>query len=524
MATTQTPPAAERTGRFHRDRSADVVIVGAGFSGLAVAYRLKEAGFEDFVILERGDDVGGTWHYNTYPGCQCDVPSHLYSFSFAPNPEWSRTYSEQAEIKRYIRDTAERAGLVPHIRLGCEVTGAAWDDEACRWRVETTDGEYTGRVLVSGHGGLSEPALPDVPGLDGFEGTWFHSAQWNHHHDVRGERIAVVGTGASAIQIVPRLQPIVESLHLFQRTPAWVTPHRDRPITEAERTLYRRVPAAQKAVRSAVYWTRELLVPGLAFHPPLQKPIQKLALQHLKAQVRDPELREKLTPDFTIGCKRILPSNHFYPALTEPNAEVIASGVAEVRPRSIVAQDGTEREVDTIVFGTGFRVTDIPMAGMIRGRDGRSLDEHWQGSPRAYRGTTVPGFPNLFLMVGPNTGLGHTSIVHMAESQTAYVVDALRLMRERGVESVEPKPAAQQAWIDDVDAKLERSVWNTGGCASWYLDRTGRNSTLWPDFTWKYRLLMRRFDASSYVARAASSDGGTTAAPTAPAAAPRVPA
>jgi cation diffusion facilitator CzcD-associated flavoprotein CzcO len=476
----------------------DVVIIGSGFSGIGMGIRLKQAGVDDFVILERGDDVGGTWHFNTYPGCACDVPSHLYSFSFAPNPAWSQTYSPQPEIDRYLKRCAEVFGIRPHVRLDTEVTDAAYDEENERWTVETSNGTFTGRVLVAAQGGLAEPSIPEIPGIDSFEGTTFHSARWDHDYDLRGKRVAAVGTGASAIQFVPAIQGVVDHLHVVQRTPPWIMPHPNRPTTRFERQLYARVPAAQKLVRGATYAGRELFVLGFAKEPRAMKVAEAIARKHMRDQLTDPELVEKVTPDYTIGCKRILPSNKWYPALSKPNVDVLTGGVAEIRPRSLVAGDGTEVEVDAIIFGTGFQVADMPVGKFVRGRGGRTLDDVWQGSPKAYLGTTVAGFPNLFLMTGPNTGLGHSSMVYMIESQIAHVVSALQAMRAAGAATLEVRPEVQDAYNADIDGKMDKTVWSTG-CASWYLDATGRNATLWPDWTWAFRRRVARFDESDYV-------------------------
>jgi cation diffusion facilitator CzcD-associated flavoprotein CzcO len=325
------------------DTHVDVAILGSGFSGLGMAIRLKQSGFEDFVVLERGDEVGGTWHYNTYPGCACDVPSHLYSFSFAPNPEWSHTYSPQPEIRDYLRRCADDFGVRPHIRLGHEVTAAEWDDDERRWHVATSQGDFTARVLVSGLGPLTEPKIPEIPGLETFEGETFHSARWNHDYDLDGKRVASIGTGASAIQYVPAIQPQVRQLHVFQRTPPWIAPHGNRPITGLERRLYRALPAAQRAVRGGVYAARELLVLGFVKNPRLMKVVERVAERHMRRFISDPELIRKVTPDYTIGCKRILPSNKWYGALTKPNVELVTEGVKAVRPKSIVSADGVER-------------------------------------------------------------------------------------------------------------------------------------------------------------------------------------
>lgn len=476
-----------------------VAIVGAGFGGLGMAIKLDQAGIDDFVVLERDGDVGGTWWANTYPGCQCDIPSHLYSYSFAPNPDWSRTYAPQAEIQRYIRSVAERFDVVRRVRLGCEVRSAEWDDAAAVWRLETSQGPLTADVVVAAPGPLAEPSVPAVPGLDGFEGEVFHTARWNHDHDLRGRRVAVIGTGASAIQAVPQIQPDVERLTVFQRTPPWVMPHRDRPISRVERTLYRRLPVLQRLVRAAVYWSRELLVPALVHWPQLMRRLpERIARRHLEQQIPDPELRAKLTPEYTLGCKRILPSNHWYPALMQPNVDIVFGGLAEVRPNGVVTPDGELLEVDTIVFATGFHVTDIPLAQLIRGRGGVALSDVWQGSPQAYRGTAAAGFPNMFWLMGPNTGLGHNSIVFMIEAQLAYVMDALRTMEARGAERVEVRQEAQDAYNVRLQARMPGTVWNSGGCASWYIDANGRNSTVWPDFTWRFWQENRQFDAASY--------------------------
>ena len=478
-----------------------VAIVGTGFAGLGMAIRLKQEGIHDFVVFERAGDVGGTWRDNTYPGCQCDVPSHLYSFSFAPNPDWSRTFSRQPEIEDYLRRCAGHFDVVPHVRFRHAVTGARWDDERQLWEIETDGGRFTAQVLVAGMGGLSEPSVPSIPGLDSFEGAAFHTAQWDHEVDLHGRRVAVVGTGASSIQVVPEIQPIVEKLHLFQRTPAWIMPHPDRPLSDREHKLYRRLPLAQRLVRGAIYWARETFVipfvkPRFASYP------ERVARKHIASQVPDRELRRKLTPSYTIGCKRILISNDYYPAVAKDNVELVTDGIREIRPRSIVTGEGREVEVDVIVLGTGFKIRDMPAANLVHGRDGRTLAETWNGSMEAYLGTSIAGFPNLFMLVGPNTGLGHNSIVFMIESQVEYVLDALRTMDAQGLASVDVRREAQDAFNAELQERLRGTVWSTGGCASWYLDDTGRNTTLWPGSTWPFRRRTRRFDASAYTLRA----------------------
>jgi cation diffusion facilitator CzcD-associated flavoprotein CzcO len=475
-----------------------ILIIGTGFAGIGMAVRLRQAGYDDFVVLERADDVGGTWRDNTYPGCRCDVPSHLYSFSFAPNPDWSSTFSPQPEIAEYLHTVTDSYGIRPYIRFGHTVESGEWDDLAGVWRILTSQGEFTAEVVVSGMGPLAEPAYPKLPGIETFAGEVFHSARWNHEVDLAGRKVAVIGTGASAIQFVPQIQPEVDELHLFQRTPPWVMPRPDRPITGAERAAYRRFPLLQKAVRTGLYWGREAMVLGFTRAPWLMKQAQKLAERHLAQQVRDPGLRARLTPDYTMGCKRILISDDYYPALARPNVSVVTDAVTEVTPRGIVTAEGTEHEVDTIIYGTGFRVTDLPVADMLRGRGGETLREAWCDGMQAYLGTAIAGFPNLFMLIGPNTGLGHSSMVFMIESQIAYILDALRTMDAAGLSRVEVRPEVQRRFVDDVRSRMKRTVWTTGGCVSWYLDSQGRNTTLWPSYTFRFRRLTRRFDPSDY--------------------------
>jgi cation diffusion facilitator CzcD-associated flavoprotein CzcO len=474
-----------------------IAIVGTGFSGIGMAVRLLEEGETDFVLLERASEIGGTWRDNTYPGCRCDVPSHLYSFSFAPNPNWSSTFSPQPEILAYLRDVATRFGVMPHIRFDTELEAADWDEGEARWRLETSSGPLSADVVVAAQGPLSDPKVPDLPGLESFEGTTFHSARWDHQHQLDGERVAVIGTGASAIQFVPRIQPQAGKLHVFQRTAPWVMPHPNRPLKAFERRLYRALPAAQLAMRAAIYWARETFVFQFR-NRRMRKLATRVAMRQIHDQVADPALRAKVTPSYELGCKRILPTDEWYPALQQPNVELVTEGIAEIRPRSIVTSDGTDREVDTIIFGTGFHVSDIPIVDKLRGRDGRTLAQHWDGSPRAYKGAAVAGFPNLFFLVGPNTGLGHNSIVFMIESQIRYVAGALGAMRRRGAAVVDLRPEAQAAYNVELERMTEGTVWVSGGCSSYYIDRKGHNSTIWPTFTWPFRRRTREFDEGAY--------------------------
>jgi cation diffusion facilitator CzcD-associated flavoprotein CzcO len=475
-------------------------IIGSGFAGLGCAIRLKSEGIEDFVVLERASDLGGTWRDNTYPGCACDVPSHLYSFSFEPNPKWSRTFSTQPEIWDYLRHCSKKYGVEPHMRYDHEVTSAEWDNEREVWRLETPHGRLTADFVVAGVGPLSEPKAPDIPGLENFEGTVFHSAKWDHDHDLSGERVAVIGTGASSIQFVPKIQPLVGKLKVFQRSAPWIVPQRDRKLTPLEHRLYRLFPPLQLAMRAAIYWVRELFVLGF-MHPHEGGVNEKLARRHLHSQVKDPELREKLTPCYRMGCKRVLISDNYYPALQQPNVELVTDAIAEIKPHSIVTADGAEHEIDTLILGTGFHVTDMPVAAWVRGRDGQTMAEMWNGSPQAYLGTTVAGFPNLFFLVGPNTGLGHNSIVFMIESQLNYLMECIQQMGRGGAEVFEVRENVQEKFNARLQRQLEGTVWNSGGCRSWYIDANGKNTTIWPGFTWPFRQQTRHFDPADYEIR-----------------------
>ena len=475
-----------------------VAVIGAGFGGIGVAIALQRAGHADFVVLERATAVGGTWRDNSYPGCTCDVPSHLYSYSFAPNPDWTHSFSRQPEIWDYLERVTDRYGLRRKIRFEIMVTEARWDASLSRWRIRTSRGDLTADVLISAAGPLSEPKLPDVPGLESFPGEVFHSARWNHDFDLAGSRVAVVGTGASAIQIVPEIQPEVGRLVLFQRTPAWVMPRRDRRIGEAERWLYRHVPVTQRAARLGIYVSREALVGAFVKRPEMLRRAQRIALANMAKSIADPGLRARLTPDYVMACKRILLSNEFYPALAQPNVDVVAAGLAKVDGSTLTAQDGTSHDADLIVFATGFQAVDMPIAQRVYGAAGMSLAQAWGGDMRALRGTTVPGFPNLCLVIGPNTGLGHNSVVHIIESQLSYITDYLATLERTGAAALDAKPAAEERWCAEVERRMASTVWTTGGCVSWYLNAAGRNPTLWPASTLRFRRATRRLDPAEY--------------------------
>ncbi|MEU9115752.1 NAD(P)/FAD-dependent oxidoreductase [Streptomyces sp. NPDC048483] len=490
-----------------------VAVIGSGFGGLGAAVRLRRQGITDFVVLERADAVGGTWRDNSYPGCACDVPSHLYSFSFAPNPEWPRNFSGQAHIRAYLERVTDTFGLRPHIRFNSEVRSLRWDGDELRWEVATASGTLTADVVVSATGPLSDPKLPDVPGLDTFPGKVFHSARWDHDYDLRGKRVAMVGTGASAIQIVPAIQPDVDRLTVFQRTPPWVMPRADRKITGLERRLHAKIPATRALRRQLLWGIRELQVSAFTKRPNELGLIEAVAKTHMRKVIKDPAMRARLTPDYRIGCKRILLSNSWYPALAKPNVDLVSSGLKEIRGNTLVASDGTETEADAIIFGTGFHVTDMPIAQRVTGAYGTTLAEEWKDGMEALRGTSAAGFPNFLTIIGPNTGLGNSSMILMIESQLNYMVDFMRQLDILGGRiALSARPSAVAEWTRTIQRRMERTVWNTGGCDSWYLDANGRNTTAWPGTTSEFRRVTRQVDLAEYeVLRPPGRTAGKTA-------------
>lgn len=489
----------------------EVTIVGGGFGGLCMALQLARAGQHDFVLLEQGDEVGGTWRDNHYPGCACDIPSHLYSFSFEPNPDWSRMYAGHAEIQAYLVACSHKHGVRQRIRLNTALTDARFDESRDLWQVTTSQGErFSTRVLVTALGPLNRPAIPRLPGIEAFQGPAFHSARWDHGFDPRGRRIAVIGTGASAIQFVPQLQAQAQQVLLFQRTPAWVLPKADRPITPGERWRMRHLPGYRSLFRQFLYWRQELTALGFLRMPSLMQRAQTLATRFLKKHVKDPALRQRLLPNYTMGCKRVLLSNDYYPALAQPNVQVLAMDSLQGVTEHGVVVDGREVPVDAIVYGTGFRTTDLLTPLQVVGRGGQDLNEVWaREGLGAHNGTCVAGFPNLFLLLGPNTGLGHNSAVFMIEAQVGYVLRALRRMRREGLTSVEVRPQAQEAFAQDMTQRTQGTVW-TSGCRSWYLDERGRNVTVWPGFTFSFWWRLRRFRPGEHLWRRAAPPGRTT--------------
>jgi cation diffusion facilitator CzcD-associated flavoprotein CzcO len=476
-----------------------IAIIGAGFAGLGAAIRLRERGEEDFMIFEKDAGVGGTWWVNRYPGCACDVPSRLYSLSFAPNPDWTRHFAPRAEIQAYLQRLVEEHGLESRLQTGTEIRRAQWCEDAGHWRLtDDAGGSCTADVLVSALGGLSRPAWPELPGMDSFGGKVIHSQQWPERLELGGRRVAVVGTGASAAQLVPEVAREAARLTVFQRTPAWIIPRRDRPIGPLRRRLLRRFPALLRLARFSIYARNELRVPALMRWHWMAAGHRWLAHRHRRRQVRDPLLREKLKPDYDIGCKRVILSDDFYPALERDNVALVDRAVARVTEDGVVDADGRHHAVDTLILATGFHATEPVPEGLIVGRDGRDLAAEWRDGPAAYKGTTVHGFPNLFILLGPNTALGHSSVLLMIEAQIRYLLDALdHLQTADG--PLEVLHGEQTRWNDWIDRRLSRSVWNAGGCQSWYLHpRSGRNTTIWPGHTFDFRRRLRRFDAEAY--------------------------
>jgi cation diffusion facilitator CzcD-associated flavoprotein CzcO len=475
-----------------------VVIIGSGFSGLCMGIALKKAGVTDFVILEKDTDFGGTWRVNTYPGAACDVPSHLYSFSFAQNAHWSRTFPTQPELLAYTERVATDHGMLAHIQQGRAFLGADFDETHGLWRVRTGRGDLTAKVLVSATGALSRPALPALRGINTFTGKVFHSAYWDHGYDLAGKRVAVVGTGASAIQFIPEIVKKVAQLDVFQRTPPWVLPRPDRAITAPEKWLLQHVKPLQWLYRGLNYVHYEMRFLAFAKIPALMKLFEMQAKRHIEKQIpHDAALRAKVTPSYTMGCKRILIMNSYYPALAQPHVAVFNDPIAEVRAHSIVLHGGKEREVDAIIFGTGFDVEHSMGTVEIKGRTGCLLSQSAHGGLEAYKGTALAGFPNFFMIIGPNTGLGHNSMVYMIESNVAYVLAAVLLIKAKQLHSVEVKPDVVRNFNATIQKRLSTTVWNSG-CKSWYLAAGGKNNTLWPGFTFEYRKITKKFDAAAY--------------------------
>lgn len=480
-----------------------VGIIGAGFGGLGAAIQLHRAGNGSFVVFERAAEVGGTWRDNSYPGCACDVPSHLYSFSFEPNSDWSRSYSGQSEILEYLKTCVVRNGIKEKIRFNSEVKSAQFDEKNVVWKLTDQNGySCTVKYLISATGPLNRPNRPKFKGLESFKGKVFHSAEWDHTYDLNGKKVAVIGTGASAIQIVPSIAPIVSDMHVFQRSAAWVMPRHDRYFTGLEKGLFKAIPGFRRMYREFYYWVNEFF--GLQFVGSkfLNKAATVLGKKHIQRVVKDPETARKLTPDYTIGCKRILVSDDYFPAFNRPNVHLVTDPISEITENGLLTASGKSIAADALIFSTGFiaaEVDEVALEYRFIGLNNRNLLQEWKETgPEAYKGISVSGFPNLFLLLGPNTGLGHNSVVHMMESQLNYIFDYIghaETLKEGKFYDVKPK--VQQAYNERIQAELKHTVW-ASGCKSWYVDSAGRNTTLWPKLTVSYRQETRIMDVENY--------------------------
>ena len=475
-----------------------MLIVGAGLGGLCMGARMRMAGREDFIIIEKADDLGGTWRDNIYPGCACDVPSHLYSLSFAQKPDWSRLYPTQPELLVYINDVAQKYGLRPHIRFRTALVRAQWDEAKALWRVQTDKGPITARHLVSAVGALHVPAVPKLLGIDAFAGKSFHSSQWDFGVDLAGANVAVVGTGASAIQFVPQIAGKVSKLSVFQRTAPWILPKLDRALSPLEHALLRFLPGYKSAFRAYLYVSHELRVLVYKGNRKIGAMAEALALKYLHAQVDDESLRAKLRPNYRLGCKRVLITDDYYPALQRSNVELITDPIAQVRARSIATRDGHDHPADVIIYGTGFDVSGALRRFAVRGRGGVALGDVWREEIRSYYGIAVNGFPNFHMLLGPNTALGHNSVIIMIEAQVRYIMSCLDQMDANNLRAIDVKPQAEAAFFDDIQSRLVDTIWQAGGCRSWYQDERGRNVAIWPGFTFDYARKTRRASLALY--------------------------
>jgi cation diffusion facilitator CzcD-associated flavoprotein CzcO len=475
-----------------------IAILGAGFGGIGMAIKLKKAGIHSFTLFERADEIGGTWRDNTYPGAACDVPSHVYSFSFEQKADWSRAFAESGEIQDYLLGVVDKWQLRPHVRFGTQIVDAAFDEDAGAWTLTTADDEtFTARVVVSAVGGLVDPATPDIKGIHSFTGETFHTARWNHDFDHTGKNVAVIGTGASAVQVVPSIAPQVAKLAVFQRTAAWVIPKPDKKYSERAKRLLARFPVLLRASRALKYWMSELFGPMIFLDAPRLSAVgERGSLRHLEQQVKDPELRAKLTPDFQFGCKRILISDDFWASFERENVELVTEPIGEIKSRGIETKDGAFREFDSIILATGFEVGLARAPFRVTGRGGRTLDEAWKNGAVAYKGISVSGFPNWFTIMGPNTGPGHTSVLVFSEAQMGYALQAIRKLRDEGLKFVDVRQEVQDRYNAGIQRRMKHMVWGT--CNSWYVSEDGENHALYPGYAAEYVLRVRKFKPREY--------------------------
>ncbi|MFT4050085.1 MAG: NAD(P)/FAD-dependent oxidoreductase [Solirubrobacterales bacterium] len=491
----QRDPAGAAVSQTKRTK---VLIIGGGYSGIGAAIRLKKSGIDDFILIDKAHKLGGTWRENTYPMAGADTPSIIYSFSFARNPDWDYTFALQPQIEKYLDDTADRFGVTPHAQFNTEATMGDWDDEAGEWNIETSQGTIRAKYVIACAGPMHEAAFPDIPGVEKFAGEAFHTAKWDHSVDLAGKRVAVIGTGASAIQYVPVIQKQVGELILFQRTAPWVMPRMNRRARPWKKAMYRRLPWVNQLVADLIYAGSECLQ-LLERRPARMKLLEQLGRWNIRRSASDPALVKQLTPTFAMGCKRILFSNEWYPAITANNSTIVSEGVREVDATGLVDQTGAHHDVDVIIYSTGFKVTDPDIAKRVRGRTGELLADHWQGSPFAYQTVAVHGYPNAFVLLGPNVGNGHGSVTTLVELLSDYIVKGIEAAEAVGAKSVEVDQRIQEIWNSQVQDSLRGTVWNDGGCSSYYIDATGRNSAIYPWTTIRFRRETERFDLGDYV-------------------------
>jgi cation diffusion facilitator CzcD-associated flavoprotein CzcO len=480
-------------------KSFPIAIIGAGFAGIGAAIQLKKAGIHSFTMFERAGEIGGTWRDNTYPGAACDVPSHVYSLSFEPNPNWSQMFATSQEIESYLLGIVEKWGLRSHLRLNTEITAARFDEATGMWALQPSHGEaFMARVVISGVGGLVDPALPKVNGIETFEGTIFHTARWNHAYDLTGKSVAVIGTGASAVQVVPSIAPKVGKLTVFQRTAAWVMPKHDRRYSAKARQFFARHPSMLWLSRYVQYWLSEIFGPMVFLDSkPLSAIAEKGSLHHLRKSVSNPELREKLTPHFQFGCKRILISDDYWPTFERHNVELVTNAIEALTPAGIRTRDGVEHRFDAIIFATGFALGLATAPFPVIGRAGKSLDDAWRKGAVAYKGVTVSGFPNWFILMGPNTGPGHTSVLVYTEAQIAYALQAINKLMAEDLKYLDVKQEVQDRYNAGLQGRMKHMAWSSG-CNSWYLSDDGSNHALYPGFAWEYVLRTRKFKPEEY--------------------------
>lgn len=480
-------------------KHAKILIVGSGFAGLGLAAQLKRRGVTDFRIIERAGDVGGTWRDNLYPGSQCDVPSHLYSYSWRPKSDWSRVFAPAPEIWEYLRDCARDEGVLPHIDFDTEMLECRWSESDALWHVDTSQGDYTANVLIAAMGHLADEKVPNIPGIESFTGDWFHSSNWNHDIDLDGKRIGVVGTGASAIQIIPQMAERASHLVVFQRSAPYLIPRPDRPYTDGEIRRFQRDPEAIPELRSDMFWGMENNYAQRRRIPRYIDEARTQSLKYLADSVPDETLRTKLTPDYEIGCKRVLISNDYYPTFLRPHVSLEPSALASIDGSSAISADGQRFDLDVLIFATGFEAVEPPFAKRIYGRDGILMSEQWRDGMQAFASTTVHNFPNLFMMNGPNTGLGHNSVIYIVESQINYILGAIEFLDRQDVHVVEPRIDAEAEYVGFITDRSAGTIWLTGGCSNWYVDyRSNRLTVTWPDFAFAFRDANGDFDQASY--------------------------